>query len=61
MTGRPKTVLNRGRRVVEDGALMGQPGDGRFIARDPVDLTGFAGTHTPELNPATNFGADIAP
>lgn len=61
LTGRAKTVLNRGRRVVEDGALAGKPGDGRFIARDPVDLTGFIGTHTPELDPATNFGADIAP
>ena len=61
LTGRPKTVLNRGRRVVEDGELRGAPGDGAFIAREPVDLTGFTGTQTPELDPAKNFGAEIAP
>ncbi len=59
--GWPVTVLSRGRRVVEDGLLLGQPGDGRFVARKPVDLTGYAGHRAAELDPARNFGARIAP
>ncbi len=59
--GWPITVLNRGRRVVEDGNLCANPGDGRFIARKPLDLTGMPGHVADELNPKKNFGADIAP
>jgi len=59
--GWPITVLNRGRRIVEDGALRANPGDGRFIARKPLDLTGMPGHVADELNPEKNFGANIAP
>jgi dihydropyrimidinase len=59
--GWPVTVLSRGRRVVDRGELIASPGDGRFVARRPVDLTGMPGTRAPELDPATNFGARIAP
>ena len=59
--GWPVTVLNRGRRIVERGELIAQPGDGRFVARKPVDLTGFAGHRAAELDPERNFGARIAP
>lgn len=59
--GWPVTVLSRGRRVVDGGELLGQPGDGRFVARKPVDLTGHAGHRAAELDPARNFGARIAP
>ena len=61
LRGRPVTVLNRGRAIVDRGELMAAPGDGRFVARKPVDLTGFAGHRAAELDPARNFGARIAP
>ena len=54
------TVLGRGRRIVDAGRLVGKPGDGHFVARAPIDLTGRRGTRVPELDPDTNFGADIA-
>ena len=61
ITGRPVTVLSRGRRVVDSGELLAKPGDGQFVARKPVDLTGLAGHQADELDPATNFRARIAP
>ncbi|MFQ5567756.1 MAG: dihydropyrimidinase, partial [Paracoccaceae bacterium] len=61
ITGWPGTVLNRGRRIVEDGELRASPGDGRFVARKPVDLSGMPGHRADELNPEKNFGARIAP
>ncbi|HSF95864.1 MAG TPA: dihydropyrimidinase [Thermohalobaculum sp.] len=59
--GWPVTVLNRGRRIVDGGELVAKPGDGQFVARAPIDLTGVPGTRVPELDPARNFGARIAP
>jgi dihydropyrimidinase len=59
--GWPVTVLSRGCRVVDKGELIASPGDGRFVARKPVDLTGMPGYQAAELDPATNFGAQIAP
>lgn len=59
--GWPVTVLGRGRRIVDRGKLVAEPGAGRFVARRPVDLTGFAGHRAAELDPARNFGARIAP
>jgi dihydropyrimidinase len=59
--GWPVTVLSRGRRVVDRGDLIARPGDGQFIARKPIDLTGMPGHRATELDPATNFGARIAP
>ena len=61
VTGWPVTVLNRGRRVIDNGVLAARPGDGRFIARRPVDLTGVPGHLAEELDPSMNFGARIAP
>nr|WP_245398657.1 dihydropyrimidinase [Oceaniglobus trochenteri] len=61
LTGWPTTVLTRGRRVVEDGRLIATPGDGRFVARERIDLTGHPGATVPELDPATNFGVKVAP
>jgi dihydropyrimidinase len=34
--GAPRTVLVGGRVVVQDGELVGAPGDGRFLARERV-------------------------
>jgi dihydropyrimidinase len=59
--GWPITVLNRGRRIVDRGELLARPGDGKFIVRKPVDLTGMPGHRVAELDPDTNFGARIAP
>jgi len=59
--GWPVAVLCRGRRVVDGGELLARPGDGRFVARKPIDLTGYPGHRAAELDPATNFGARIAP
>jgi len=61
LTGWPVTVLSRGRRVVDAGELIASPGDGQYIARNPIDLTGRRGTQVAELDPARNFGANIAP
>ncbi len=61
ITGRPETVLSRGVPVIRDGVLVGAPGHGRFVARRPVDLLGIPGHRAAELDPARNFGAEIAP
>ena len=61
LTGWPVTVLSRGERVIDGRRLVAEAGRGRFVARDPIDLTGHPGTHVPELDPARNFGARIAP
>jgi dihydropyrimidinase len=31
------------------------------VAREKADMTGYSGHRAPELDPATNFGARIAP
>ena len=59
--GWPTHVLSRGRPVVENGKLVAKAGDGRFVKRGTVDLTGHPGKLPPELDPACNFGARIAP
>ena len=59
LTGWPVTVINRGRGVVDDGALKGQPGDGVFVARNPFDARGFLPTRAAELSPERNFGAEL--
>ncbi|CAM3194572.1 dihydropyrimidinase [Paracoccus nototheniae] len=61
ITGWPETVLSRGAVIVQDGTLHAQPGQGRFVARAPVDLTARPGIAVKELTPAHNFGARIAP
>ncbi|SKA27166.1 dihydropyrimidinase [Consotaella salsifontis] len=61
VTGWPRTVLSRGRPVVLEGELKAAAGSGAFVARGTVDLSGLPGHRTPELDPARNFGARIAP
>jgi dihydropyrimidinase len=61
ITGWPVTVLNRGNRIIDGGELCAKPGDGRFVARKPADLSGMPGHRADELNPEKNFGARIAP
>lgn len=47
--------------LVANGELKATPGQGQFIARDPIDLTGYPGTKVPELDDTINYGAGIAP
>lgn len=61
ITGKPVTLISGGRRVVENGELIAAPGDGRFIARERSDMTGRRGSLVAEMDPASNFGAKIAP
>ena len=61
LTGWPTTVLSRGARVVDQGTLVAKPGAGQFVRRRAVNMTGHPGHVMPELDPATNFGAKIAP
>ncbi|WP_118137818.1 dihydropyrimidinase [Oceanicella sp. SM1341] len=61
ITGWPQTVLSRGEIVIEDRELKAARGRGRFVARKPVNLTGMPGYTAPELDPARNFGAKVAP
>ncbi|WP_313197913.1 dihydropyrimidinase [Rhizobium sp.] len=59
--GWPVLTISRGDVIVENGALKAERGRGRFIARNPVDLTGKPGYRAKELDPAQNFGVEIAP
>lgn len=61
LTGWPTTVLCRGKRIVDNGELLVEPGYGNFVARKQIDLTGYPGHQAMELDPAQNFGAVIAP
>ncbi len=61
LTGWPTTVLTRGTRVIENGALLAKPGHGKYVPRARIDLTGYPGHRALEMDPATNFGAGIAP
>lgn len=61
LTGKPSATLQRGRFVTRDGALVAEPGDGRFLRRDRFDRTGVPGVIPPEMDPARNFGADLSP
>jgi len=61
LTGWPVTVLSRGRRIVEGGELKAERGSGAFISRGLPEIAGRPGYQAPELDPAHNFGAEIAP
>lgn len=61
VTGLPKTVLSRGKRIIENDKLCAKAGHGKFLPRAKFDSTGRAGYLAPELDTRQNFGADIAP
>jgi len=48
LTGVPEIVMTRGAVIVEHGQLRGKEGQGRFIARARVDLTGRPGVAVKE-------------
>jgi dihydropyrimidinase len=59
VTGWPKTVISRGRIVVEDNTLRAERGSGRFLERQPMDPeTEGPGVDAP-LGPSNTFGADL--
>jgi dihydropyrimidinase len=57
--GWPETVLRRGEVVVADGTLRARPGSGRLLLRERSASVEPTGTLGPELDPATNFGAEL--
>lgn len=59
VTGWPVAVFSRGEAIVEEGRIVGRPGQGRFIKRGVPDLGSVPGGLPPELDPAQNFGAEI--
>ncbi|MGL4637152.1 MAG: dihydropyrimidinase [Beijerinckiaceae bacterium] len=59
ITGWPETVLRRGKAIVSDGQLHGKAGEGRLLLREAGPATTPTGRHSPEFNPATNFGAEL--
>ncbi len=61
VTGWPVTVLTRGERVVDGGRLVARDGQGRFVARDRIDLTGHPGVLASEVDPTRNWGTEILP
>ncbi|MCX8998364.1 dihydropyrimidinase [Rhizobiaceae bacterium BDR2-2] len=61
VTGWPELVMNNGRVVVEKGVLKARPGEGRFIARKPVDTGAMPGHRAVEFDIAAAYGREIAP
>ncbi|HVT30550.1 MAG TPA: dihydropyrimidinase [Lacipirellulaceae bacterium] len=63
ITGWPIIVIQRGNILVREGKLSAKPGSGLFIARGRPMLAKLNAQHQlePELDPHTNFGADILP
>jgi dihydropyrimidinase len=59
VTGWPKTVIGRGRIVVEDETLRVERGSGQFLERQPMDpKTEGPGDKAP-LSSSNTFGADL--
>ncbi len=59
VTGWPKTVISRGRIVVEDETLHVARGSGQFLERQAMDPeTEGPGDDAP-LSARTTFGADL--
>jgi dihydropyrimidinase len=59
ITGWPRTVISRGRVVVEDETLRVERGSGRFLERQPMDpKTEGPGDDAP-LSSSNTFGADL--
>ncbi|ATI40838.1 dihydropyrimidinase [Pacificitalea manganoxidans] len=59
LTGMPEIVMNRGAVIVEHGELKAKEGQGRFVARQPIDLRGKPGVTVKEFDPAQNFGVEL--
>jgi dihydropyrimidinase len=60
VTGWPDVVLRRGEVIVRDGRCLAAPGSGQFLPRTPSAAAKPTGRMSPEFDPGTNFGADLA-
>ncbi|KPF46048.1 dihydropyrimidinase [Rhizobium sp. AAP43] len=60
-TGWPELVMNRGRIVVEKGALKAARGQGQFVARKPTDTGTMPGYRAVEFVVAAAYGHEVAP
>ena len=52
VTGWPRTVLSRGKVVVENGEILGKPGDGQFLPCDPPEKATPLGRPVSDFQPA---------
>ncbi len=59
ITGWPRTVISRGRIVVEDETLRVERGSGRFLEREPMDPESEGPGDDAPLSPRSTFGADL--
>ena len=60
VTGWPRTVISRGRIIVENETLFADRGSGHFLERSPLDPKPQSFGGNAPLNPTRVFGADIA-
>lgn len=59
VTGWPRTVINRGRIVIEDETLQVERGSGAFLERTPAEPGDDTLPDSSPLNPAQTFGAKL--
>lgn len=59
VTGWPVSVISRGRVVIEDGVLNAARGSGEFLPCAKPEAAQPLNRPAPEMDPATNFGADL--
>jgi len=59
--GWPELVMNHGRVIVEKGVLKADRGEGRFIAREPVDTGAMPGHRAVEFEVAARYSHEVAP
>ena len=59
VTGWPRTVINRGRIVVENEILQVERGSGTFLERVPAEPGSNSLPATSPLNPAQTFGVNL--
>ncbi len=58
--GWPRTVISRGRVIVENDSLFAERGSGRYLDRSPLDPKSEGYRGRAPLNPSRIFGADLA-
>jgi dihydropyrimidinase len=59
LRGWPVVVFSRGQRVVDDGRMLGRPGQGRFVARDLSEAMRPAGRRVPEIAQLEAWGRPL--
>jgi dihydropyrimidinase len=59
LTGWPITVISRGEVIVDDGELQAERGRGQLLMRAAGPAAEPSGTLVPELDPRSNFGAEL--